>query len=68
MAAVAEDDRRRERRQEVDEREVEAVEDDRLLVRLTVVGVDLVEVALVRPLMSSARVAVTRPRRSRTAR
>ena len=50
MAAVAEDDRRRERRQEVDEREVEAVQDDRLLVRLAVVGVDLVEVALVRPL------------------
>ena len=50
VAAVAEHDRGRERREEVDEREVEAVQDDRLLVRLAVVGVDGPEVPLVRPL------------------
>ena len=37
VAAVAEHDRGRDRREEVDEREVEAVQDDRLLVRLAVV-------------------------------
>ncbi len=47
VAAVAEHDRGGDCGQEVDEREVEAVEDDRLLVRLAVVGVDGAEVALV---------------------
>ena len=46
-AAVADDDRRRQRGQEVDEREVQAVEDDGLLVRLAVVRVHLFEVLLV---------------------
>ncbi len=50
MTAVADDDCRRERREEVDEREVEPVEDDGLLVRLPVVRVDLAEDPLVRPL------------------
>ena len=50
IAAVAEHDRGRERREEVDEREVEPVQEDRLLVRLAVVRVDLAEVPLVRPL------------------
>ena len=34
VAAVAEHDRERDRREQVDEREVEAVQHDRLLVRL----------------------------------
>ncbi len=45
VAAVAEDDRSRDGREEVDEREVEPVRDHRLLVRLPVVRVDLLEVA-----------------------
>ena len=45
VAAVAEDDGRRGGREEVDEREVEAVVDDRLLVRGAVVRVDVLEVA-----------------------
>jgi hypothetical protein len=47
VAAVAEDDRRRGRREEVDEREVEAVGHDRDVVGLPVVLVHLPEVALV---------------------
>ena len=79
VAAVAEHDRGRDRREEVDEREVEAVRTTVCVVRLAVVRVDLAEVALVRgsrvnawttrmPAMSSASVAVTMPSRSRTAR
>ena len=78
-AAVAEDDRGRHRGEQVDEREVQPVEDDGLLVRRVVLRVDLAEARwLVRsrvnacttriPAMSSASVAVTRPSRSRTAR
>ena len=45
VAAVAEHDRERDRREQVDEREVRAAEDDRLLVRLAVALADLAEVA-----------------------
>ena len=44
VAAVAEDDRGRGRGDEVDRREVDAAEHDGAVVRLPVVGVDLVEV------------------------
>ena len=46
-AAEAEHDRGRGRREEVDEREVEAVQHDGLLVRRAVVRVDLLEALLV---------------------
>ncbi len=46
-AAEADHDRRRGRREEVDEREVEAVQHDRLLVRLAVVRVHVLEALLV---------------------
>ena len=46
-AAVAEHDRRRDGREEVDGREVEPVQDDRLVVRLAVALVDAAEAALV---------------------
>jgi hypothetical protein len=50
VAAVAEHDRGRRGGQEVDEREVEAVGYDRDVVGLAVMGVDVLEVALVRGL------------------
>ena len=46
VAAVAEHDRGRDRGEEVDEREVEAVEQDRPLVRRAIAEVDLAERAL----------------------
>ena len=45
VAAVAEHDRERDGREQVDEREVPAAQDDRLLVRLAVALADLAEVA-----------------------
>ena len=48
--SVAEDDRRRDGGEEVDEGEVEAVQDDRFVVRRPVVRVDAAEVPLVRAL------------------
>ena len=48
MAPVAEHHRERDRREQVDEREVEAVEEDRLHVRLAVALGDLAELAQVR--------------------
>ena len=50
VAAVAEHDRERDRREQVDEREVEAAVEDGLLVRLAVVVADLAEAARVRAL------------------
>ena len=47
VAAVAEHDRGRERGEEVDRREVEAVEHDRLVVRVAVEAVDAAEARLV---------------------
>ena len=78
VAAEAEDDCDGDRREEIDEREVEAVQDDRLLVRLPVLLVHAAELALLRrsrlkdwttrmPAMSSARVAVTVASLTRTA-
>ena len=76
-AAVAEHDRGRRRREQVDDREVDPVQDDRLVVRVAVAVVDAVERRCCTgsrvndwttrmPAMSSASVAVTRPSRSRT--
>src|SRR3990172_9572235 len=50
VAAVAEDDRRRRRREEVDEREVEAVQDDGLVVRRPVAAVHVPEARVARAL------------------
>ena len=72
VAAEPEDDRDRNRREKVDEREVQAVQDDGLLVRLPVVRFTrwnwrscwrsrLKDCTTRMPAMSSARVAVTVP-------
>ena len=79
-AAEAEHDRGRDRREHVDRREVDAVEDDRLVVRargsasltprnvVWLVGSRVNDWTTRMPEMSSASVAVTSPSRSRTRR